>query len=85
VSVRRPIPCDYCDEPAERMVSSSARHRRRFSCDGEECLNFARMEKPPTMPGRTRYEDLPIDQLEDQWRRRWRETPPRPDTQRGDK
>lgn len=64
-----PILCDYCPELASRMIQRGPRRERSFMCDVHRENAY---ERYPPLPGRSRFEELDRDSLEELWRTEWR-------------
>lgn len=76
---RKRTTCDYCDQPAARVISTVARENRIIACEehaergrnAQEPVPFypyVRIVDPP-LPGRVRFIGLEIDDLVTRMRR----------------
>jgi len=73
------VPCDYCEEPAERIISSAAKENRIIVCgahaergrNAQEPVSgypYVRIVDPP-LPGRDRFVHLEVDDIVARMRR----------------
>lgn len=80
------VSCDYCEKPAERIISSAARENRVIVCE-EHAERGRNAQKPiarypyvkivdPPLPGRDRFASLEVEELVAAMRYSRRTAPP---------